>query len=65
MSAFPELGGKCRATRGDRGMLAYTGQNIIEKQKALLPSFLSSGQNRNDNKRKEYDMTLSEESGIG
>ena len=26
--ASPEYGGKCRSTRGDRGMLAYTGQNI-------------------------------------
>ena len=28
ISASPEFGGKCRALRGDRGMLAYTGQNI-------------------------------------
>ena len=28
VSASPEFGGKCRALRGDRGMLAYTGQNI-------------------------------------
>ena len=28
MSASPAYGGKCRALRGDRGMLAYTGQNI-------------------------------------
>ena len=27
MSASPEYGGKCRALRGDRGKLAYTGQN--------------------------------------
>ena len=27
MSASPERGGKCRARRGDRGMLVYTGQN--------------------------------------
>ena len=27
VSASPEYGGKCRALRGDRGMLAYTGQN--------------------------------------
>ena len=27
MSASPELGGKCRTLRGDRGKLAYTGQN--------------------------------------
>ena len=27
VSASPALGGKCRARRGDRGMLAYTGQN--------------------------------------
>ena len=35
------------------------------KTKTHLPSFLSGGQNRNDNKRKEYNMPLSEESGIG
>ena len=29
MSASPELGGKCRALRGDRGKPAYTGQNRI------------------------------------
>ena len=27
VSASPALGGKCRALRGDRGMLAYTGKN--------------------------------------
>ena len=27
MSASPEIGGKCRALRGDRGKCAYTGQN--------------------------------------
>ena len=27
MSASPEYGGKCRAARGDRSELAYTGQN--------------------------------------
>ena len=46
-------------------MRAYTGQNIIEKQKTLLPSFLSGRQNRNVDGRKEYNMTFSEESGIG
>ena len=46
-------------------MRAYTGQNIIEKQKAPLPSFLSGGQNQNVDERKEYNMTFSEESGIG
>ena len=45
-------------------MRAYTGQNIIEKQKAPLPSFLSGGQNQNVDERKEYNMTFSEESGI-
>ena len=38
--------------------------NTIEKCNSPLPSFLSSGQNRNVNKRKN-NMTLSEESGIG
>ena len=46
MSASPALGEKCRALRGDRGMFAYTGQSIIEKQKALLPSFLSGGSSK-------------------
>ena len=39
--------------------------NAVEKSNSLVPSFLSGGQNRNGNKRKEYNMTLSEESGIG
>ena len=33
--ASPALGGKCRALRGDRGMFAYTGQNVMAKQKQL------------------------------
>ena len=59
------FGREVPSLRGDRGKLAYTGQNVMEKQKALLPSFLSGRQNPNDDKRKEYNMTLSEESGIG
>ena len=39
--------------------------NTIPKHNSPLPSFLSGQQNRNDDKRKEYNMTLSEESGIG
>ncbi|MFR3114839.1 MAG: hypothetical protein ACLTM5_02800 [Dialister sp.] len=39
--------------------------NTIEKRNSLSPSFLSGGQNRNDDGRKEYNLTLSEESGIG
>ena len=39
--------------------------NTIEKCNAPLPSFLSGEQNRNVNKRKKYNMTLSEESGVG
>ena len=39
--------------------------NTIEKRNSPLPSFLSGGQNRNDDRRKEYNLTLSEESGIG
>ncbi len=35
----------------------------VEKHNSPLPSFLSGGQNRNVNKRKEYNMTLSKESG--
>ena len=35
------------------------------KRNSPLPSFLSGRQIRNDNRRKEYNMTLSEESGIG
>ena len=37
----------------------------LKKRNSLVPSFLSGGQNRNDDRRKEYNMTLSEESGIG
>ena len=32
---------------------------------SLLPSFLSGEQNRNDDRRKKYNLTLSEESGSG
>ena len=39
MSASPELGGKCRALRGDRGKSAYTGQNMYHLQ--LLPGFFT------------------------
>ena len=39
--------------------------NTVEKRNSLVPSFLSGGQNRNDDRRKEYNMTLSEESDIG
>ena len=35
VSASPEYRGKCRALRGDRGMFAYTGQNVMAKQKQL------------------------------
>ena len=44
-----------------------TGQtvNTVKKRNSLVPSFLSGGQNRNDDRRKEYNLTLSEESGIG
>ena len=43
-----------------------TGKNIIPlKNASPLPSFLSGGQNRNDDRRKEYNLTLSEESGSG
>ena len=37
MSASPELGGKCRALRGDRGKRVYTDQNCFS---ALLTLFL-------------------------
>ena len=37
----------------------------VEKHNSPLPSFLSGGQNRNGNRRKEHSMTLSGESGIG
>ena len=39
--------------------------NTTLKRNSSLPSFLSGGQNRNDDKRKEYNMPFSEESGIG
>ena len=39
--------------------------NTSRKRNSPLPSFLSGGQNRNDDRRKEYNLTLSEESGIG
>ena len=43
-----------------------TGKNVIPlKTASPLPSFLSGGQNRNDDGRKEYNLTLSEESGSG
>ena len=35
------------------------------QNKTPLPSFLSGGQNKNDDRRKEYNMTFSEESGSG
>ncbi len=35
------------------------------KRNPLVPSFLSGGKIRNDDGRKEYNLTLSEESGIG
>ncbi len=41
------------------------GCNTIKKCNPLVPSFLSHGQKRNDDGRKEYNLTLSEESGIG
>ena len=40
VSASPELGGKCRARRGDRGMLAYTGQNYFGVLPILIISIL-------------------------
>ena len=43
-----------------------TGRYLLPKKRnSLLPSFLSGEQNRNDDRRKEYNLTLSEESGIG
>jgi len=43
-----------------------TGRFLIPLKNATpLPSFLSGGKNRNDDRRKEYNMTLSEESGKG
>ena len=66
MSASLELGGKCQALRGDRGKGTYTVQNIIEKQKALLPSFLSGGSMQmNRIEQNSRVMRVSEESGIG
>ena len=50
--SFPRNRREVPSLRGDRGKLECTGQNIIEKAKAPLPSFLSEGQNRNDDKRK-------------
>ncbi len=35
--AVPKLGGKCRALRGDRGKLAYTGQNLLSFLLQLAP----------------------------
>ena len=43
---FPRTRREVPSLRGDRGKLAYTGQNIIEKPKAPLPSFLSGGSMR-------------------
>ena len=40
MSASPELGGKCRARRDDRGTLAYTGQNYFGVLPILIISIL-------------------------
>ena len=37
----------------------------VGKRNSLVPSFLSGGQNRNDDRRKEYNLTLSKESGSG
>ena len=43
-----------------------TGRYLLPKKRnSLLPSFLSGEQNRNDDRRKEYNLTLSEESGSG
>ena len=39
--------------------------NPLKKRNSPLPSFLSGGQNRNDDGRKKHNLTLSEESGIG
>ena len=39
--------------------------NLTPKRNSLLPSFLSGEQDRNVDGRKEYNMTFSEESGIG
>ena len=39
--SFPrKLGGKCRARRGDRDMLAYTGQNYFGVLPILIISIL-------------------------
>ena len=38
---------------------------ISWQSNSLLPSFLSGGQKRNDDRRKKHNMTLSEESGRG
>ena len=53
--SFPRIRREVPSLRGERGKLAYTGQNIVEKTKAPLPSFLSGEQNRNDTKRKKID----------
>ncbi len=37
----------------------------VGKRNSLLPSFLSGGQIRNDDRRKKHNLTLSEESGSG
>ena len=43
-----------------------TGRYLLPKKRnSLLPSFLSGEQNRNDDRRKKYNLTLSEESGSG
>ena len=39
--------------------------NTTSKRNSLLPSFLSGGQIRNDDRKKEYNLTLSKESGRG
>ena len=44
--SFPRTRREVPSPRGDRGKSAYTGQNIIEKPKAPLPSFLSGGSMR-------------------
>ena len=41
--ASPALGGKCRALRGDRGMFAYTGQNVMAKQTQLCRHSWAAG----------------------
>ena len=40
-------------------------RSFMQRNISPLPSFLSVGQIRNDDRRKEYNLTLSEESGSG